>query len=122
MKRTEKRQEVRLGSHETVFVELAAQSADGQQPAEVLICHSVDLSIHGLKIEVNQPLVADRILNVLVQLENCQTPLSLTAQVCWVKQAENQENWMGGLRLMESDDSAMVLWETLIRERLRLLN
>ena len=53
MNNNEQRRESRLNNRETVFVELAAASADGTAEEEILVCTSLDLSANGLQIAVN---------------------------------------------------------------------
>ncbi|MAZ89877.1 MAG: pilus assembly protein PilZ [Cellvibrionaceae bacterium] len=115
---SEQRQEYRLNSHETVFIELASASHDGQQPEEILVSQSVDISANGLQVLVNQPLEMNRILPVAVSLEDLETPINLITEVKWIIADETNEQWMVGLALLESDDTRLGEWKHLIAQRL----
>ncbi len=115
---SEQRQEYRLNSHETVFIELASASHDGRQPEEILVSKSVDISANGLQVLVNQPLEMNRILPVAISLEDIENPINLITEVKWVIADESNQQWMVGLALVESDDTRLGEWKHLIAQRL----
>ncbi|MGH1373679.1 MAG: PilZ domain-containing protein [Cellvibrionaceae bacterium] len=115
---SEQRQEYRLNSRETVFIELASASHDGQQPEEILVSKSVDISANGLQVLVNQPLEMNRILQVAVSLEDIQSPINLITEVKWIIADESNHQWMVGLALLDSDDTKLAEWKTVIAQRL----
>ncbi len=115
---SEQRQEYRLNSRETVFIELASASHDGQQPEEILVSKSVDISANGLQVLVNQPLEMNRILQVAVSLEDLESPINLITEVMWIIADETNNQWMVGLSLLDSDDTKLAEWKTAIARRL----
>lgn len=115
---SEQRQEYRLNSRETVFIELASASHDGREAEEILVSKSVDISANGLQVLVNQPLEMNRILQVAISLEDLDTPISLVTEVKWIVANEEQQQWMVGLALLESDDTKLAEWKTIIAQRL----
>ncbi len=114
----ELRQELRLHSEETVFLEIAAASADGRQPAEVLVSRSTDISTNGLQVIVNQPLSIGRLLSVAIQLDSEPAPLTLVTEVKWCRPAERPDLWAVGLAILESDDTGIALWKQRLAGRL----
>lgn len=118
MTSTEQRQEYRLDSKETVFIELASASPDGTQPAEILVSTSVDISANGLQVVVNQPLELNRILQVAVQLEDSDSPINLVTEVKWIIEDQVNQRWMVGLAMLESDDTRLAEWKNTIAQRL----
>jgi len=115
---SEQRQEYRLNSRETVFIELASASPDGREPEEILVSESVDISANGIQVLVNQPLEMNRILQVAVSLEDLDSPINLITEVKWIIEDAANHRWMVGLALLESDDSKLAEWKTTISQRL----
>lgn len=118
MNNNEQRQEYRLNSHETVFIELASATPDGTEAAEILVSNSVDISANGLQVAVNQPLEIGRILQVSIHLDDLTNPVHLVTEVKWVTHDDNKAHWMVGLALLESDDTRLADWKQLISQRL----
>ncbi|WP_439135077.1 PilZ domain-containing protein [Pseudomaricurvus sp.] len=124
MKQTDQRQEYRLHRQETVFIEIDGGSYEGQQPAEILISQSLDISANGLQLVVNEPLTAGCIHQIAIQLEDEPKAFNLVAEVKWCRENLNfQEDdniplWTVGLAILESDDTLLPAWKALMARRL----
>jgi len=113
----EQRQEYRLHSVETVFIEVAAASFDGQQAAKVVVTNSVDLSANGLQVTLPEALEIGRIFQISVQLRNTAKRVQLATEVMWVRPAESGF-FLVGLALLDSDESGLLQWKTLLADKL----
>lgn len=116
MTKQENRQEYRLPSKETIILQLTSTS---DQNSEILVCNSVDISANGIQIVIDQPLEIGLILHLAIQWQGISQPLTLVTEVKWMFQVEHHGQWMTGLELLESDDSNLPLWKSLIAERLK---
>ncbi|NIB41373.1 PilZ domain-containing protein [Pseudomaricurvus alkylphenolicus] len=118
MNEQDNRQEYRLTSNETVFIEVAAASPDGLQPAEILVSNSLDISANGLQVKVNQPIELNTLLQVAIQLQDQPRRIHLTTEVKWVGQISQKQEWMLGLQVLASDDTGLAEWKNLVADRL----
>jgi len=113
----EQRQEYRLNSVETVFIEVAAASYDGLEPAKVVVTTSVDLSANGLQVALSDPLEIGHIFQISVQLSGIPQRVQLATEVMWVRPADSGL-FLVGLALLASDESGLHLWKTLLADKL----
>jgi len=109
------RQEYRLSSQETVFVEVASPSQKGEN-SQILISHCVDISTNGIQVILDQSLPEGAVFQVCVQLNEPQERFHLIAEVEWVQAQENDE-YMLGMSLFESEDTDIRNWKKSIAAR-----
>lgn len=114
---TEHRQEYRLKDEAIVFIELAAESPDGDR-VEILISNSVDISANGLQISSNQQLPASNIYQAAIQLPDRNERIPLTVQVRWCRFSEENNNYYIGLEVLNDIDSQLADWKIDISQRL----
>lgn len=108
---TELRQEFRLSAQETVFIETA--------PDCIIISNSVDISANGLQIKIDQELPIGSIHQTSVQLDNPDFRLQLVTEVKWIKPAAEDDEFLIGLALFESEGTDIKQWKEMIAERCR---
>jgi len=113
----EQRQEYRLNSVETVFIEVAAASFDGSEAAKVVVTNSVDLSANGLQVTLSEALEVGHIFQVSVQLRGESKRVQMATEVMWVRPGE-AGLFLVGLALLASDESGLHLWKTLLADKL----
>jgi Tfp pilus assembly protein PilZ len=114
-----KRQEFRLDNHATVFIEVICASPDSNEPAEMLISNSVDISANGLQITTDRPLLVNSIHEAGIQIDNNSSRLHLITQVRWVKTApENSDLFKIGLEVLDSEDTSVISWKELLHQKL----
>lgn len=106
----DKRQEYRLTTSETVYIEL-----DGEEPA-ILVSHASDLSANGLQVALDQPLPVGNIYSLCVQFASPDVRFVLAGEVKWCRPAER--GYRLGVALFESDDTAIAAWKAEIARRL----
>ncbi|GAA5316610.1 MAG: hypothetical protein AseanaTS_18140 [Candidatus Pelagadaptatus aseana] len=115
--KTEHRQEYRLKDSATVFIELIAESPEGD-PAEIQISSSVDLSANGLQITTDQPLPVQSIYQAAIQFFDKRDRIPLTVQVRWCRFNEDSSNYHVGLAVLDDSDSRLGDWKMDISQRL----
>ncbi len=109
----DKRQEYRLASGGTVYIEL--DSGEGEEPS-ILVSHASDLSANGLQLALDKPLPVGHIYTLCVQFVRPEVHFVLAGQVKWCRAAES--GYRLGVALFESDDTAIAAWKAEIARRL----
>jgi hypothetical protein len=111
----EHRVETRLELEETVFIEVLTGASN--DPANVVICNSLDLSANGVQVVVDQDIPLGAILRLCIDMPD-EEPLFLVGEVKW-KRADTAT---GGIRLgfllFDSDDSDIARWKQWVADRL----
>lgn len=111
----ELRQEYRLDTPLTVFIELIA--ANINTPATIVISQSLDISANGLRIITDRELPVGSILSSCVQLHNSERRFMLSTEVKWSQAHLNNGEYLIGLALFESEDTDIQAWKEFIAEQ-----
>ncbi len=113
----DKRQEHRLGTDETVFIEVASAQAGGEDTTSIVISYSIDISANGLQVIVDHELPCGGIYQICVQLEQPERRLHLIGEVKWSRLLEDDAGHLLGISLFESEDTDIQQWKEMIAER-----
>lgn len=113
----EKRQELRLNSQETIFIEV--DTGVDNEPPQIVISNSVDISANGVHLEIDRPLVVGSIHRLCLQLVNPEQRLYVSAKVAWSRRLMVDEGFAIGLNVLESEGTDIQHWKTLIARRCR---
>ena len=113
----DKRQESRLTTEETVFIELTSAEPGVEIPPDIVISNSVDLSANGLRVTVDRDLVIGSILRACVQFRDAPQRYLLVTEVKWCRPHERAGEFIAGLALFESEGTDIQSWKELIAER-----
>ena len=108
----EQRQEYRLNSQLTIFIELIA--AVDKSPGTIVISKSLDISANGLRVISNSDIPTGNILNTCIQLENSDNRFILITEVKWSQPYENNGEYLIGLSLFESENTDIQAWKEFI--------
>lgn len=109
-----RRNDIRLPSHTTVFVEIRAAGTDGS-PALMVAGTGVDCSLNGLQVRLEQPLLPGSRLRVGAPRGDGLPPLRLIGEVRWLR--EHSENWSVGFALLDIAGTDMAEWRQLVGSR-----
>jgi hypothetical protein len=125
---SEQRQEWRLSSEDTVFVELADDLAEGEEKSRIVICDVLDMSANGLRVLMDEAPPKGSILRICVQLSDTETMIFLSAETMWIKDdigfpvsdslAKNDQAYQIGFSLFESEDTDIEAWKRLVADRI----
>lgn len=108
----ERRSESRFDERTTVFVELLAADYDFQEPAQVTICSSIDISANGLQLRMDHPVEVGTILRLCAEFSDDRPPLYLVGEVKWLR--PEGDAYCAGFALFESEQTDIVAWKQLI--------
>jgi len=111
----ESRKHQRLSLEGTIFIELVSSGMEDNQPSEVMLCKTIDISRHGLLVWVNQELTVGAILQIGVELSGEDHTLYLTGEVMRCRPGRNNGGrWLVGFELMNASDSDIDAWQALV--------
>ena len=116
-KNQDKRQESRLQTEETVFIELTSAEPGIENPPDIVISNSVDLSANGLRVTVDRDLMLGSILRACVQFRDSPQRYLLVTEVKWCRPHERTGEFTAGLSLFESEGTDIQFWKEMIAER-----
>lgn len=113
---SERRSEQRLDEGATIFVERYAADFDNSQPANIVLCQSVDISANGLQVRMDQPIPIGTILRLCAQFRSGRQSLYVVAEVKW--QRREGDVYCIGFALFDSEQTDIIAWKELIAGRL----
>ena len=111
------RQQTRYTVSSTVFIELAAPEFGSKDPGKIARCKTVDISRLGLRINLDQELAVNAILQLAVELPARAGTLFLAGEVRWCRPipgTNRQPEWSAGLNLLNADASDIDSWGVLL--------
>jgi len=111
----EKRQESRLQTQETIFLEIAVTNDSGQPP-KIVICNTVDISANGVQVMMDDTLPPQTIHQLGIELENPSQRFHLVAEVKWCRPNAGG-GYLVGFALYESDDTDIEQWKQAVAAR-----
>jgi hypothetical protein len=112
----ESRRDRRLNFEGTIFIELISSGMDDDQPSEVVLCKTIDISRSGILVWVSRKLPLGAILQIGVELSKESHTLYLTGEVkrCKGGGLQNEGRWKVGFELLNATDSDIDAWQTMI--------
>lgn len=116
----EQRQEYRLETQLTVFLELGDERATDSEPERepiIVISRSLDISANGLRIITDRALTQGSIVRSCIQTADLNTRFMLITEVKWARPWHTEGEFLVGLALFESEDSSIKEWKEFIAEQ-----
>ena len=111
-----KRQHIRLFLDCSVFIDLAGPPVAGEDPGEIALCKTLDISYGGLKISLARELPTGALLQIGVEFPAEKEILHLVGEVKWCRANDDAGNsWSAGLELVDADGSDIHRWQELMR-------
>ena len=111
MSTKDQRQEYRLETQLTVFLELGDE-ADADPM--IVVSRSLDISANGLRIITDRELPAGSIVRACVQTQDIHQRFMLITEIKWAQVWQNPGEFLIGLALFESEDSNILEWKEFI--------
>lgn len=114
MNTEDQRQEYRLETQLTVFLELGDEQ---DATPTIVISRSLDISANGLRIITDRELVTGSILRSCVQTQDIAKRFMLITEVKWLQPWQNDGEFLVGLALFESENSNIQEWKEFIAQQ-----
>lgn len=112
MNNDELRQEYRLNTPLTVFIELIA--GDNNSLSTIVISHCLDISTNGLRIVTDRELSVGSILQSCIQGQDATQRFILSTEVKWCRTHLQPGEYLIGLSLFESENTDIQAWKEFI--------
>lgn len=110
------RKYIRLYLNCMVFIELEASPKPGEDPGEIVMCKTLDVSYGGLKVSLSRELQQGAILPIGVELPAVDQTLQLVGEVKWCRpNGDAETGWAAGLELFNSEDTDISAWRDLLQ-------
>jgi len=100
----------------TIFIELLSSGIEENQPSEVALCKTIDISPTGLLVWVNRELTVGAILQIGVEPSSGDNTLYLTGEVRRCQRDNNTQRWKVGFKLLNASDSDIDTWQELVAQ------
>ncbi len=117
MNTEDQRQEYRLETQLTVFLELGDEA---HNETAIVISRSLDISANGLRIITDRELVPGSILRSCVQTQEIDKRFMLITEVKWLQPWHNPGEFLVGLALFESENSNIQEWKEFIAQEFQV--
>ncbi|MEM1110889.1 MAG: PilZ domain-containing protein [Pseudomonadota bacterium] len=112
----EKRKYRRLPIQSRVFIELRSPAPGGNDPGQIALCHAINISQRGLRVELATQLHKGSILQIGIDLPDSRETLYLAGEVRWCEPAPEvgRDYWSAGFLLIDAEGSDLELWRGLL--------
>lgn len=114
---SERRSESRIDEKTTVFIEICSASFDQSAPANVIMCHSLDISANGIQVQMDREVAVGTILRICAEFgQSDEQTLYLVGETKWVRPEGDVFNI--GFELYEAEDTDIAGWKYVIASML----
>lgn len=113
----EQRQEYRLDTELTIFIELPTQHMGAK--VDIVVSKSLDVSANGLRVITDREIAGGSILRACVQQQakkSSPVQFVLITEVMWAEPYGNSGEYLVGLSLFESEGSDILAWKEFIAD------
>jgi hypothetical protein len=109
------RQHLRLCLNSRVYIDLAGPPLPGEDPGEILLCKTLDISYGGLQVSVTRALAVGALLHIGIEFPAVKETLHMVSEVMWCSCNDDPETgWTAGFKLLNSEDSDVQRWHELL--------
>lgn len=113
----ERRTETRLYQQTTIFIEVCSANFDNDEPAQVIICNSVDISANGIQVQMDESVAMGAILRLCAEFASGKDPIYLVGEVKWV--SKQQQGFNIGFELFDAEGTDIIEWKNIIASQLQ---
>ena len=111
----ESRKHQRLAFQGTIFIELVSSGMGDNEPSEVALCKTIDISPDGLLVGLNRELTVGAILQIGIELSQESKTLYLTGEVKHCRRDDySQGRWQVGFELLNATGSDIDAWREVL--------
>ncbi len=114
-----RRSKPRLFSNESISLQLTLPGVAGLDSGHVVTTHTVDISPKGLRVHFPEPVPADHLFDLVVELEDHHKRFLLTGEVRWCEQ-KGPHDYEAGILIHEADYTDYQYWNDIIHGRISL--
>jgi c-di-GMP-binding flagellar brake protein YcgR len=100
----------RVETVQAIFIEVVTPGSRRETQNNIIRCETVDISMQGLKISVDEPIDPGTHLNIAVPQKGWVENLELVGMARWMTDAEGQAGYWVGLELNDTSKENMEKW------------
>lgn len=109
---SERRNETRLNLQTTIFVEVCSGSIEDEEPANIAVGSSLDISTNGILVKISHAVPVGSILRLCADLTKTQKTLSLVGEVKWL--CKEKQHFNIGFELYDAENTDILDWREMI--------
>jgi Tfp pilus assembly protein PilZ len=116
-KNQDRRQHSRQSRDERVVVQIVSSTRDTLPPGTVVRCSTKDVSVSGLRIQLDQPVPEGFLLELWIEVSNHPTKFYLAGEVKWCQELDEGKRYLVGVELKEADTDDFKQWQEVLAEK-----
>jgi len=106
----------RLLRKESVSIQILRPCAGDSCPAEVVASETIDISRHGLRLLLPEPLEAERIFDICVKLKDDPKRFLLTGETRWCRYNSERQAHEVGIEILDGEQTDFTAWSQSLEE------
>ena len=114
MHESERRSGQRLAEKGAVFIEVMSSSDLRTGHGQILISNTIEISTSGLRVELDQAIEVETILQLAVKLGKLEAAMYVVGEVRWCAPAPDGRGFQAGFELLESEGTDIETWRALV--------
>jgi hypothetical protein len=106
----EQRTAVRLLRKESVSIQIVRPTLEDDSLPEVVASETIDISGHGLRLLLAEPLEAERIFDICVKLKDEPKRFLLTGETRWCRYNDERQGHEVGIMILDGEQTDFADW------------
>jgi len=106
----ERRRAPRIHRQESVSIQLLLPCLERPDAPRVVTCETADISPHGLRLLLSEPVEPERILDLCIELDDDPQRFLLTAETRWCRRNDRLSCYEVGLFIHDSEGTDYREW------------
>jgi len=115
----DRRRHPRFNVRKVIYIEVVDRHSRSEADSTIVRCNTVDISLGGLRIWVQEPLPDGCQVNIAVPADEWKENLELVGKVMWVREADDNAGFWVGLELEDTSRENMEAWFKVVQ---RMIN
>lgn len=106
----------RIRSRESVSIQILQSQTDNSDIPRVVNCKTVDISTNGLCLQLSEPVEAERIFDLCIEVDIAPQYLLLIGETRWCRYNDDDSCYDVGIFIHDSEGSDYQEWAKLVGE------
>jgi len=113
-KLSQERNSQRIRSRESVSIQILQPNTGNADSPTVVMCKTADISIDGLRLQLNEPIEPERIFDLCIEVDFTPQYLLLIGETRWCHYNEQDNCYDVGVFIHDSEGSDYQAWAKLV--------
>ncbi|MEM8564186.1 MAG: PilZ domain-containing protein [Pseudomonadota bacterium] len=111
-----RRKHPRFEVEKAIYLEVVNKNSRSEAQNTIFLCNTLDISVGGLRIWVQDPVPEGSRVNIAVPEEEWKENLELAGKVMWSKPADGKPGYWLGLELEDTTHENMTRWFKVVQK------